>query len=129
MQHTESCQPNSLLCIQLVPKSLWLVQASLISKPGRLLQVFFAFFFFSIKILFPLKYMGKWFPQHALLSLYSFLKKKKQKKTTTDFFSYINHIFIYLFGFTSLSCGMQDLVPWPQFEPGPPALGAWILTH
>ena len=24
---------------------------------------------------------------------------------------------------------MQDLVPWPRIEPGPPALGAWSLSH
>ena len=28
----------------------------------------------------------------------------------------------------ALSCGMQDLVPWPGIEPGPPALGAWSLN-
>ena len=28
-----------------------------------------------------------------------------------------------------LSCGMQDLVPWPGFEPGPPALGAQSPSH
>ena len=27
------------------------------------------------------------------------------------------------------SCGMWDLVPWPGIEPGPPALGAWRLSH
>ena len=29
----------------------------------------------------------------------------------------------------TLSCGMWDLVPWPGIEPGPPALGAWNLSH
>ena len=35
-----------------------------------------------------------------------------------------------------LSCSMQshsfglwDLVPWPGIKPGPPALGAWCLSH
>ena len=28
-----------------------------------------------------------------------------------------------------LSCSMWDLVPWPQIEPGPPALGARWLSH
>ena len=28
-----------------------------------------------------------------------------------------------------LSCSMQDLVPQPGRETGPPALGAWSLTH
>ena len=27
------------------------------------------------------------------------------------------------------SCSMWDLVPWPGIEPGPPALGAWSLSH
>ena len=27
------------------------------------------------------------------------------------------------------SCGMGNLVPWPGVEPGPPALGAWSLSH
>ena len=29
----------------------------------------------------------------------------------------------------TLSCGMWDLVPWPGIKPGPPALGAWSLSH
>ena len=28
-----------------------------------------------------------------------------------------------------LSCGMWDLVPWPGIKPGPPAWGAWDLSH
>ena len=28
-----------------------------------------------------------------------------------------------------LSCGIWDLVPWPEIEPGSPALGAWSLSH
>ena len=28
-----------------------------------------------------------------------------------------------------LSCGLWGLVPWPGIEPGPPALGAWSLSH
>ena len=32
-------------------------------------------------------------------------------------------------GMYSLSCGMWDLVPWPEIEPGPPALGIWHLSH
>ena len=30
--------------------------------------------------------------------------------------------------FLFFSCGMRDLVPWPGIEPGPPALGAGVLT-
>ena len=37
-------------------------------------------------------------------------------------------IFIYL-AILGLSCGMWDLVPWPDTEPGPPALEAWSLSH
>ena len=37
-------------------------------------------------------------------------------------------IFIYL-AILGLSCGMWDLVPWPDMEPGPPALEAWSLSH
>ena len=38
-------------------------------------------------------------------------------------------------GFLVAACGllvvacMRDLVPQPGIEPGPPALGAWSLTH
>ena len=33
-------------------------------------------------------------------------------------------LFIYL-AVPGLSCSMQDLVPWPGFEPRPPALRVW----
>ena len=39
-----------------------------------------------------------------------------------------NILFIYLAP-QDLSCGMQDLVPQPGIEPGPPALGAQSLSH
>ena len=29
----------------------------------------------------------------------------------------------------TLICGLWDLVPWSGIEPGPPALGAWSLSH
>ena len=29
----------------------------------------------------------------------------------------------------TLSCSMQNLVPWPGIKPGPPALGTWNLSH
>ena len=35
---------------------------------------------------------------------------------------------IYLFT-SGLSCSMRDLRPQPGIEPGPPALGAWSLSH
>ena len=38
------------------------------------------------------------------------------------------HVFIYL-AMPSLSCGKQDLVPWPGIKPRPPALGAQSLGH
>ena len=42
------------------------------------------------------------------------------------------YLFIYLFFYLAapgLSCDMQDLVSWPGFEPGPPALGAQTVNH
>ena len=39
---------------------------------------------------------------------------------------FLTSIFIYL-ATPGLSCGMQDLVPWPEIEPWLPALGAWSL--
>ena len=32
-------------------------------------------------------------------------------------------------GMQIISCGMWNLVPWPGIESGPPALGAWSLSH
>ena len=46
------------------------------------------------------------------------------------------NIFIYFFGCAgsrygvpTLCCTLRDLVPRPGIEPGPPALGAWRLSH
>ena len=36
---------------------------------------------------------------------------------------------IFSCGIQSLSCCIWDLVPWSWIEPGPPALGAWNLSH
>ena len=36
---------------------------------------------------------------------------------------------IFSCGRRPLSCGIWDQVPRPEFEPGPPALGAWSLSH
>ena len=36
---------------------------------------------------------------------------------------------IFSCGTWTLSCGIWDLGPWPGIEPGPPALGAWSLSH
>ena len=63
-------------------------------------------------------------------------------------FSFLPHLFILVFIwlnrsdlqyvvcllvacriFFFLSCGVQDPIPWPRTEPGPPALEAWCLTH
>ena len=38
-------------------------------------------------------------------------------------------VLIFSCSMRTLSCGMWDLVPWPGIKPGPPALGAWSLTH
>ena len=32
-------------------------------------------------------------------------------------------------GTQGLCFGIQNLVPWPEMEPGPHALGAWSLNH
>ena len=36
---------------------------------------------------------------------------------------------IFRCGMQNLSCGMWDLVPWPEIKPELPALGAWGLSH
>ena len=36
---------------------------------------------------------------------------------------------IFSCGVWTLSCSMQDLVPWPRIEPRPPALGAQSPSH
>ena len=36
---------------------------------------------------------------------------------------------IFSCGMQTLSCGMWVLVPWPGIKAGPPALGAWSLSH
>ena len=38
------------------------------------------------------------------------------------------YLFIYLAA-PHLRCSMQDLVPWPGIEPGPPAMGVRSLNH
>ena len=50
------------------------------------------------------------------------------------FFFFSIYLFIWLHqGLVAaceiFSCSMQDLVPWPQIKPRPPALGAWSLSH
>ena len=37
--------------------------------------------------------------------------------------------FCFSCGMQALSCGMWDLVLPPGIDPGPPALGAWSLSH
>ena len=36
---------------------------------------------------------------------------------------------IFSCGLWTPVCSMWDLVPWPEMEPGPPALGVWSLSH
>ena len=38
-------------------------------------------------------------------------------------------IYLFILAAPDLSCSMWDLVPQPGIKPGPPALGAWSLTH
>ena len=55
--------------------------------------------------------------------------------THTDIYTYTHKHTVFPFYFKiylavpGLSCGMQDLIPRPGIEPGPPALGAWSLGH
>ena len=47
------------------------------------------------------------------------------------FFLIFIYLFYYLFWlrWVLVAAWMRDLVPWPVFEPGPPAVGARSLTH
>ena len=50
------------------------------------------------------------------------------------FFYYYYYLFIWLSwvlisAHGLFSCSMWDLVPWPEIEPGPPALGPQNLSH
>ena len=66
------------------------------------------------------------------------LKETKQRKKNTAWYhSYVDLkkiLFIYLAvpgfgcGMWILSWGLWDLVPWPEFEPQPPALEVWGLS-
>ena len=58
----------------------------------------------------------------SLSRVISWLTKQLLSGKALSFYMYFN-IFIYL-STLDLSCGMQDPVPWPGVEPGPPALGA-----
>ena len=58
-------------------------------------------------------------------------KKSSMGWDWLEFYYFLNIVkllFIYLTAL-GLSCGMQDLVPWPGIEPGPPALGVRNLSH
>ena len=46
-----------------------------------------------------------------------------------DLWSFVVAGRIFSCGLQTLSCGMWDLVPWPEIKPGPPALGAQNLNH
>ena len=39
------------------------------------------------------------------------------------------NIYFYFLAVLDLSCGLQDLVTWPELEPRPPAMGAWSHSH
>ena len=55
--------------------------------------------------------------KHHWMWLPSFLK----------IFTWLSQVFVAACGI--FSCIMSDLVPSPGVEPGPPALGAWSLSH
>ena len=61
----------------------------------------------------------------STLSLYLFLYWFRRCCLNSSKWIYI-YIYIAALG---LSYSMWDLVPWPGIEPGPPALGAWSLSH
>ena len=45
------------------------------------------------------------------------------------FIYWLCHVLISAHWIFDLSCGMQDLAPWQEMEPMPPALGAQSLSH
>ena len=54
--------------------------------------------------------------------------------TVPVFFFFNIYLFIWLLRVLFAACGisswgMRDLVPWPEIEPGPPALGVQSLNH
>ena len=53
------------------------------------------------------------------------------KQPLTHLFLRLKKIYIYLFGCIGSGCSRDtwDLVPWRGFEPRPPALDVWILSH
>ena len=57
------------------------------------------------------------------------------ERPETSFFFFLNKGWNYCYflkniylGALGLSCGMRDLVPWPEIEPGLPALGVWSFN-
>ena len=60
------------------------------------------------------------------------IMNKIDKNILENFFCK-KYLFIYLatlgLGCGIFSCGMWDVVPWSGIEPGPPASGAWNLSH
>ena len=50
-------------------------------------------------------------------------------KLITDLKNYLFAIQVLICSIPTLSCHIWDLVPWPWIESGPPALGAWSLSH
>ena len=43
--------------------------------------------------------------------------------------SKLQHVRFFSCSIWTLSCDMQDLVPWPGIKPRPPALETWHLSH
>ena len=80
-----------------------------------------------------LSFMTTWMKFEGIM-----LKETKQRKTNMAWYhSYVDlkkNLFIYLAvpgfgcGMWILSWGLWDLVPWPEFEPQPPALEVWGLS-
>ena len=76
------------------------------------------------------------------------IERSSDSITWMSFFFFFKYLFIWLcwvlvetcgifvvacgilsWGMWALSCGVWDIVPWPGIKPGPPALGAWSLSH
>ena len=54
---------------------------------------------------------------------------QKDPLTLTFFKNNNKKVFIYLTEPGLLNWSTWDLIPWPEIEPGPPALKAWSLSH
>ena len=99
----------------------------------RAKKVIFRYIFFqqifSQQVLQAWCYSKRWVQQWVKESPFSCSRQSKGYQGAVShlgFFFFL--IFIYLTG-PGLSCGMWDLVPRPEMETWPPALGACSISH